>query len=62
MKSAELLKNGVTEAKEFADPAAPFIMHASFNKELNTLQLNMAFGNNVTDENGGYVSEGEILE
>ena len=59
VKSAELLKNGVTETKEFADPAAPFIMHASFNKELNTLQLDMAFRNNGTDEHGVYVSEGE---
>lgn len=59
LKSAALLSKGKTETEEFPDASTPFVMHATMDEELKTLQLNMAFRNNGTDEDGNYVSEGE---
>jgi hypothetical protein len=59
VKSATLYNKHVYDTQEFSDPAHPYVLHTSYDEEMKTLQLNMAFRNAGTDENGEYVSEGE---
>lgn len=59
VKSAELYNKHNYSTREFSDPAHPYVLHTSYDEETKTLQLNMAFRNAGTDENGEYVSEGE---
>lgn len=59
VKSATLYSRHGYDTQEFSDPAHPYMLLSSYDKDAHTLQLNMAFRNAGTDENGEYVSEGE---
>ncbi len=58
LKSAALLNTGMTQTEEFPDASAPYIMYASTDEGLKTLELNMAFRNIGTDGDGKSI-EGE---
>ncbi|WP_091152022.1 hypothetical protein [Mucilaginibacter pineti] len=58
IKSAKLFDKGESESPKFNDKDGYYYMIVTFNKESQTLSLNIAYLNG-NDENGDYVSEGE---
>jgi|GEM_PF-3616045 len=58
MKAEERFSEGNWSSKEFKEAARPFQFHVSFDKDSQSLSLNVAFFGGE-DEEGNYTSEGE---
>ncbi len=58
IKSAKLFDKGENNSPEFNDKDGHYYMIVTFNKDSQTLSINLAYLNG-NDENGDYVSEGE---